>query len=74
MATLTTVSGLGAKGPACFLVEGDGVHSRLADCIALVRSTAARTVLPAFGDARHGDEWRSAFDPASVLLRGPVVL
>ena len=50
------------------------VHPRLGDCIDLVRGTGARAVLPAFGDARHADEWRSAFEPASVHLGGPVAL
>jgi Cft2 family RNA processing exonuclease len=50
------------------------VHPRLGDCINLVRGTGARTVLPAFGDARHLDAWRSAFAPASVHLSGPVAL
>jgi hypothetical protein len=73
MATLTAISGLGAKGPACFLVEGDGARLLL-DCMELVRRTGAKTVLPAFGDARHLEAWRSAFAPVSVHLNGPVVL
>jgi len=44
------------------------VHPRLADNAALVRSTGAKTVLPAFGDARHLEAWRKAFAPARVTL------
>ena len=44
------------------------VHPRLADNAALVRSTGARTVLPAFGDARNLEAWRMAFAPARVTL------
>jgi hypothetical protein len=132
MATLTAISGVGAKGSACFLVEADGarlllaavadatageltrcasrwehdaapviiftgyrppgtpaerltqsgrtrymrwnVHPRLSDCMELVRRTGAKTVLPAFGDARDLEAWRPAFAPASVHVNGQVVL
>jgi Cft2 family RNA processing exonuclease len=50
------------------------VHPRLSDNVALVRSTHARQVLPAFGERRHLDAWRSAFAPASVSLEGRVRL
>jgi hypothetical protein len=93
MATLTAISGPGAKGLACLLVETAGarpaerltqsrraryvrwnVHPRLSDCINLVRRTGAQTVLPAFRDARHLGAWGSAFEPASVELKGPMTL
>jgi hypothetical protein len=44
------------------------VHPRLSDNASLVRAVGARTVMPAFGDARHLDAWRSAFAPARVTL------
>ena len=44
------------------------VHPRLSDNAALARSTGARTVLPAFGDARHLDAWSRAFEPARATL------
>lgn len=50
------------------------VHPRLSDNARLVRESGARTVLPAFGDARHLPAWESAFAPAKVLLQGPVSL
>ena len=50
------------------------VHPRLSDNAALVRATRARTVLPAFGEARHIDHWTSAFAPASVVMQGTVAL
>jgi len=50
------------------------VHPRLRDCIDLVRRSGARTVLPAFGDARHVDAWRAAFAPAVVHVGGRVTL
>lgn len=50
------------------------VHARLSDNTRLVRETGARTVLPAFGDARHRFTWQSAFGPAHVTLQGPVAL
>lgn len=43
-------------------------HPRLADAAALARVTRAKTVLPAFGDARHFEAWRRAFAPARVTL------
>jgi glyoxylase-like metal-dependent hydrolase (beta-lactamase superfamily II) len=46
------------------------VHPRLSDNRALVRDTGAELVLPAFGDARHGDAWQRAFAPARVVLQG----
>jgi glyoxylase-like metal-dependent hydrolase (beta-lactamase superfamily II) len=49
-------------------------HPRLSDNVALARSVAARTVLPAFGDARHLDAWREAFAPARVLVQGEAAL
>lgn len=50
------------------------VHPRLSDNAKLVRETHARTVLPAFGEARHLCAWQSAFAPARVALEGPVAL
>jgi hypothetical protein len=50
------------------------VHPRLADNAALARATGARTVLPAFGEARHLDAWQAAFAPSRVALQGPVPL
>ena len=50
------------------------VHPRLADNAALVRSTGARIVLPAFGDAKHHAKWKAAFEPATLAYEGPVVL
>jgi Cft2 family RNA processing exonuclease len=50
------------------------VHPRLSDNAALVRATGARTVLPAFGEARYVPDWTHAFAPARVLMHGPVTL
>jgi Cft2 family RNA processing exonuclease len=50
------------------------VHPRLSDNAHLVRSTAAQTVLPAFGDASHLAAWQAAFSPARVVVKGPVSL
>ena len=50
------------------------VHPRLSDAIELVRHTRAKTVVPAFGEARHSEAWKVAFNPTSVQLRGPVPL
>ena len=50
------------------------VHPRLSDNAALVRSTRARQVLPAFGERRHVDAWRAAFAPARVIIEGAVRL
>jgi Cft2 family RNA processing exonuclease len=50
------------------------VHPRLSDNAALVRSTRARQVLPAFGERRHLDAWRSAFAPARIIVTGTVTL
>lgn len=50
------------------------VHPRLSDNTALVRAVGARTVLPAFGDARHLPAWRQAFAPAQVVLAQTVAL
>jgi Cft2 family RNA processing exonuclease len=50
------------------------VHPRLSDNARLVRETGARTVLPAFGEARHLRVWQEAFSPAQVALDGPVSL
>jgi len=49
-------------------------HPRLADNVALVRAVKARTVMPAFGEARHLDAWRAAFAPAMVTLERSVEL
>jgi Cft2 family RNA processing exonuclease len=50
------------------------VHPRLSDNARLVRETHARTVLPAFGDARHEIEWSPAFAPARIVMQGSVTL
>lgn len=50
------------------------VHPRLSDNVALVRSVAAQTVVPAFGDAKHLPAWQRAFAPAQVVLGGKVAL
>ena len=50
------------------------VHPRLSDNAGLVSDIRARTVLPAFGDARHLPAWQKAFAPARVALKGPVTL
>jgi hypothetical protein len=49
-------------------------HPRIADNAALVRSTRARVVMPAFGDARHLAAWQAAFAPARVVLEREVAL
>ncbi len=44
------------------------VHPRLSDNVALVRTTGAKIVLPAFGDAqKHYAAWSQAFAPAQVV-------
>ena len=50
------------------------VHPRIADNVAWVRSTGAKVVMPAFGDARHLPAWRAAFAPARVTLDREVEL
>jgi hypothetical protein len=50
------------------------VHPRLADNAALVRSTGARLVLPAFGEAKHLPAWQEAFAPARVALSAALML
>ena len=50
------------------------VHPRIADNALLVRSTRAKVVMPAFGDARHLEAWRAAFAPARVTLEREVLL
>lgn len=49
-------------------------HPRLPDNVALARAVKARTVVPAFGEARHLDAWHAAFAPARVALEREVVL
>jgi len=49
-------------------------HPRLSDNAALVRVVKARTVMPAFGEARHLDAWRAAFSPARVVITDSVEL
>jgi hypothetical protein len=63
------------SSPAARLVDSGrahyvrwNAHPRLADNVALVRSAKAKTVMPAFGDARHLAAWQSAFAPARVTL------
>jgi glyoxylase-like metal-dependent hydrolase (beta-lactamase superfamily II) len=69
------------ESPAARLVDsGRGhyvrwnVHPRIADNASLVRSTRAKVVMPAFGDARHLEAWRAAFAPARVTLDREVAL
>jgi glyoxylase-like metal-dependent hydrolase (beta-lactamase superfamily II) len=50
------------------------VHPRLTDNVALVRAVKARTVVPAFAEARHLEAWRAAFSPARVTLEREVTL
>lgn len=50
------------------------VHPRLSDNAALVRTVGARTVLPAFGDAKYLQAWRQAFAPAQVAIAETVAL
>ncbi|MBI3043214.1 MAG: MBL fold metallo-hydrolase [Betaproteobacteria bacterium] len=49
------------------------VHPRLSDNVALARSIQAKTVVPAFGDARYLEAWRAAFSPARVVIERQVV-
>lgn len=49
-------------------------HPRLADNVALARAVGARTVMPAFGDARNLEAWRAAFAPARVVIEGDIAL
>jgi glyoxylase-like metal-dependent hydrolase (beta-lactamase superfamily II) len=49
-------------------------HPRLTDNVDLVRAVEARTVLPAFGEARHLNAWRAAFAPARVTLDREITL
>lgn len=49
------------------------VHPRLSDNVRLARAVGARTVLPAFGDARrHRAAWETAFAPARIVVDGAV--
>jgi metallo-beta-lactamase superfamily protein len=50
------------------------VHPRLSDNAALARMVKARTVMPAFADARYLDAWRAAFAPARVTLEREIAL
>ena len=50
------------------------VHPRLVDNQEWVRSTGAKVVMPAFGDACHLAAWRAAFAPARVTLDREVEL
>jgi Cft2 family RNA processing exonuclease len=50
------------------------VHPRVSDNARLVREIGAKTVLPAFGDARHLGAWQAAFAPARVVLDRSVAL
>lgn len=49
-------------------------HPRLGDNAALARSVRARTIVPAFGDARHLEAWRAAFAPARVVIEREIAL
>lgn len=50
------------------------VHPPLSENARLVRESGAKTVLPAFGEARHLERWQAAFAPARVVLQGTVAL
>lgn len=50
------------------------VHPRLSDNATLVHRTGAKTVVPAFGDAKHSPVWQRAFAPAQILLNGSIPL
>lgn len=50
------------------------VHPRLSDNAELVRKVGAKTVVPAFGDAKHMPAWQRAFTPAQILLNGTIPL
>jgi Cft2 family RNA processing exonuclease len=50
------------------------VHPRISDNAALARATGARTIVPAFGEARHLEAWRRAFSPARVVLDREIAL
>ncbi len=54
------------SGRACYIRWN--AHPRLSDNAALARSVKAKTIVPAFGDARHLDAWRVAFAPARVVV------
>lgn len=60
------------SGRACYLRWN--VHPRLSDNVALARAVNAHTVVPAFGEARHLEEWRSAFAPGRVVIEREVAL
>lgn len=49
-------------------------HPRLSDNVALARAVKARTVMPAFGEARYLEAWTQAFMPARVTLEREVTL
>jgi glyoxylase-like metal-dependent hydrolase (beta-lactamase superfamily II) len=49
-------------------------HPRIGDDAALARATQAKTVVPAFGDARHLAAWQAAFAPAVVSLAREIPL
>ena len=49
-------------------------HPRLSDNVSLVYAVKARTVMPAFGDARYLEKWRAAFAPARVVIEGAITL
>ena len=66
----TPAEGLTHSGRATY--SRWNVHPRLSDNAALVRSTRARQVLPAFGDRRLFEAWRAAFAPAHVIMEGTV--
>jgi hypothetical protein len=62
----TPAARLTQRGRARFLRWN--VHPRLPENIALARAVGARTVIPAFGDARHLPVWQKAFAPAQVSI------
>jgi hypothetical protein len=49
-------------------------HPRLADNVSLARAVKARTVMPAFGEARHLEAWTGAFAPARVTVEREITL
>jgi len=50
------------------------VHPLLADTVALVRATQAKTVIPAFCDREKLDALAAALAPARVIMDGPVII
>jgi hypothetical protein len=71
MARLTAISGCGAKGPACFLVESDEARL-MGKSLPLCGRTEICGINVTTG--RNAHVWRTAFAPANVVLETPVAL